>query len=380
MPPIKSLTAALLAFALTTASFAQTASPTRKPRARKKPAPSAVEKEVQALHDLVVAQQQQLQTQSQQMDQLKSQLQQVLDATQQANAAAQKAQSTTDQVQAAAAQAQQSATEAQRTADQASSNAVEAKTQLSLMDGKEKDQEKRMSALQDVLGRFRFSGDVRVRGEDFFQDGVATRNRARIRVRFGLDGKLNDDFIGGFALASGSLGDPTTTNETFTNFFDRKTIGLDRGYITYNPVAAPWLSLTGGKFAYPWYRTSLTMDPDINPEGFDQKLSFNLESPVAENLTVQAFQLLYNENSKGDDSFAIGGQVSGIFKFGPWTTTPSFGLIDWRFVDACWQRRPSPTRPPAAAILRFPSPAKVRVALPALVLPVFRIALSRPME
>lgn len=335
MQPMKSLTAALLAFALTAASFAQTASPIpTKPRARKKPAPSAMEKEVQALHDLVVAQQQQLQTQSQQMDQLKSQLQQVLDATQQANAAAQKAQTTTDQVQAAAAQAQQSATEAQRTADQASSNAVEAKTQLSLMDGKEKDQEKRMSALQDVLGRFRFSGDVRVRGEDFFQDGVATRNRARIRVRFGLDGKLNDDFIGGFALASGSLGDPTTTNETFTNFFDRKTIGLDRGYITYNPVAAPWLSLTGGKFAYPWYRTSLTMDPDINPEGFDQKLSFNLESPVAENLTVQAFQLLYNENSKGDDSFAIGGQVSGIFKFGPWTTTPSFGLIDWRFVDS----------------------------------------------
>lgn len=335
MQPAKSLTAVLLALALTTAAFAQTASPAKsKPRPRKKPAPSAVENEVQALHDLVSAQQQQLQTQSQQMDQLKSQLQQVLDATQQASAAAQKAQSTTDQVQAAAAQAQQSASDAQRTADQASSQAVDANAKLSLVDSKEKDQEKQVSALQNVLGRFRFSGDVRVRGEDYFQDGVATRNRARVRVRFGLDGKLNEDFLGGFALASGSLGDPTTTNETLTNFFDRKTIGLDRGYITYNPVGAHWLSLTGGKFAYPWLRTSLTMDPDINPEGFDQKLSFDLHGPTAKNLTVQAFQLLYNENAKGDDSFALGGQVSGIFKFGPLTTTPSFGLIDWRFVDS----------------------------------------------
>ena len=54
----------------------------------------------------------------------------------------------------------------------------------------------------------------------------------------------------------------------------------------------------------------------------------------AKNLTVQAFQLFYNENSKGNDSFALGGQVSGVLKFGRLTTTPSFSLIDWRFVDA----------------------------------------------
>lgn len=326
---------AILVATMTAALFAQSATPAKpKPKHKAQPARPSVQEDVKTLRDLVLAQQEQLQTQSKQMDQLKSQLQQVLDATQQANAVAQKAQSTTDQVQAAAAQAQLSAKEAQRTADQASSNAVEAKTQLSLVDGKEKDQAREVSALQEVLGRFRFSGDVRIRGEDFFQDGVPTRNRGRARVRFGLDGRLNEDFVGGFALATGSLGDPTTTNETFTNFFDRKTIGLDRGYITYNPVAVQWLSLTGGKFAYPWLRTSLTMDPDINPEGFDQKLSFNLHGAVAKNFTAQAFQLLYNENSKGDDSFAVGGQVSAVLKFGALTTTPSFSLIDWRFVDS----------------------------------------------
>jgi Putative porin len=77
---------------------------------------------------------------------------------------------------------------------------------------------------------------------------------------------LAEDFTGGFFLATGSLGDSNSTNETLTNFFDRKTVGLDRGYIAYQPLAHKWLQLTGGKFAYPWQRTSVTFDPDLNPE------------------------------------------------------------------------------------------------------------------
>ena len=237
---------------------------------------SQVQRQVSQLTDLVAAQQRQLETQGQQLEQLKKQLQQLLDTTQQANAIAQKGQSNADQAQTAASQAQHAADEAQRIADQASANAIEAKTALAVVNTKAQDEDKELSALQDVLGRFRLSGDVRVRGEGFYQDNVISRNRARIRVRLGLDGKLNDDFIGGLAIATGTLGDPTTTNETLTNFFDRKTIGLERGYITYNPQDEKWLSLTGGKFGYTWTRTSLTNDPDINPEGFDEKVSFDL--------------------------------------------------------------------------------------------------------
>jgi putative porin len=297
---------------------------------------AAMAKDIQNLRDTVAAQQQQMEAQRQQMDQLKSQLQQLLDATQQANAFAQKTQGSAERAQTTASQAQQSATEAQRLADQASTSAAEAKTALSLVDKQTKEEDKKVSALQDVLGRFRFSGDIRVRGESIFQDCPAcvTRNRARLRVRFGLDGRLNENFMGGFALATGSLGDTTSANETLTNFFERKTIGLDRGYITFNPVAAKWLSLTGGKWAYTWTRTSLTLDPDINPEGFNQKISWDLHGPVLKNFTFQAMQLLYNEVSKGDDSFALGGNVSATFQLGPLTTTPSFTLIDWRFPDA----------------------------------------------
>src|SRR3984893_8071636 len=297
---------------------------------------TAMAKDIQALRETVAAQQQQMEAQRQQMDQLKAQLQQLLDATQQANASAQKVQGSADQAPATGAQAQQSATETQRLAGQASSSAAEAKAALGVVDKQSRDEDKKVSALQDLVGRFRFSGDIRLRGEDIFQDCPAcvTRNRARLRVRFGVDGRLNENFMGGFALATGSLGDPTSANESFTNFFNGQTIGLDSGYVTFNPVAARWLSLTGGKFAYTWARTSLTLDPDINPEGFNQKFSWDLKTPILKNFTVQGMQLLYNEVAKGDDSFALGGNASATFQLGPLTTTPSFTLIDWGFPDA----------------------------------------------
>ncbi|MBZ5705201.1 MAG: putative porin [Acidobacteriia bacterium] len=311
-----------------------------KPKAAaKKATKTGSPSEIQLLRDALTAQQQQMEQQRQQMEQLKSQLQQLLDATQQANAAAQKGQSSADQAQTTAAQAQQSATEAQRLADQASANAVEAKTSLALVNRATQDESKRLSALSDLVGRFRLNGDIRIRGESIFQDfsGFQDRNRARVRVRFGLEGKLNEDFTAGFALATGTLGDPTTTNETFTNFFDRKTIGLDKGYITYNPVAHPWISATGGKFAYQWQRTAVTGDPDLNPEGFDVKLSFNTNNSVIKNVTVQAISYLFNEVTSGTDSYALGGQAQTRLQVGRWTATPSFLAVKWNNPSAILQ-------------------------------------------
>jgi hypothetical protein len=325
-------------FVLALTVSAQT-TPKAKANAKTPPKSTTVSaQEVQSLRDALAAQQRQTDQQNRQLEQLRSQVQQLLDATQQANASAQKAQSVVDQAQGAATQAQQSAAEAQKVAEQASSNATEANVALAAVSTKTADTEKQISALQSVMGRFRLGGDVRIRFESYNQDGVPDRNRARIRVRLGIDGKLNEDFMGGIAIATGSQGDPTTTNETLTNAFDRKTIALDRGYITYNPVAHKWLSLTGGKFAFTWQRTSTTFDPDLNPEGFVEKASFDFSGPV-KNVTAQAIQLLYNEaNGKAgipsQDSYALGGQVSARFQFGPWTATPSLLSLKWNRPDA----------------------------------------------
>ena len=82
----------------------------------------------------------------------------------------------------------------------------------------------------------------------------------------------------------------------------------------------------------------MTGDPDLNPEGFDEKLSFDTHRvPGVQNVTFQSMQLLYNEASgtggmyKGHDSFAVGGQLSARLSVGPWSATPSFCSQNWRY-------------------------------------------------
>src|SRR5947209_15299390 len=292
---------------LVTTLVAQTA-PTkaRSRRTSRSAKPAITAADVQALRDALAAQQQQI-------EQLRQQLQQSSQAWQQSQ---QQAQQQLQQAQAAATEAQQKAaavevvsTQDKDTVTKRNNDLADVKTTLTNTAVNTQEEQKRMSALEGLVGRFRFGGDVRVRGENFFQNqpGFFDRNRARIRVRFGIDGKLNEDFVGGIYLATGSLGDPTTTNETLTNFFDRKTVALDKAWITYNPVAHKWISLTGGKFAYTWQRTSATFDPDLNPEGFNQKLSFDTHVPFVKNVTLQGMELLFNEVTSGPDSYAVGG-------------------------------------------------------------------------
>ena len=308
---------------------AQTAAKPRAKKAAAKPAqPAVTMQDLQSLKDALAAQQQQIEL-------LKQQVQQKDQAWQQAQQQLQQAQSTASDAQAKAASAESAANSQKDTVTKLDSEMADVQTTLTNTAVGTQDEQKRMSALEGLVGRFRFNGDVRVRGETFLQDGVADRNRARIRVRFGFDGKLNDDFIAGISLATGSLADPTSTNESLTNFFDRKTIALDRGYITYNPIAHKWIALTGGKFAFTWIRTPMTFDNDINPEGFSEKFSFDLHSPVLKNVTVMAMQLMLNEASGTTDTYALGGQASAKLQLGKfWSTTASFSALKFNNIDS----------------------------------------------
>jgi hypothetical protein len=296
-------------------------------RARKKaataPTPdSAVAAQLGELKQAIDAQQQQIQELRSKMAERDAALQQTQQQLQQAQGQLQDAQTKASTAASTATQTSDSVTKLQ-------SDVADIRTNTTNAAVSTQEDQKKVSALASAIGRFRLSADVRVRGESFMQQGTQDRNRARIRVRLGLDGQLNQDFIGGIALATGSMGDPTTTNETLTNTFDRKTIALDRGYITYNPVAHSWLSLTGGKFAYLWQRTSVTGDPDLNPEGFDQKLSFDIKHGFFKNFTVQAMELLYGEVSSGQDAYVLGLQAQTKFEAGPWSATASLLNQHW---------------------------------------------------
>lgn len=151
------------------------------------------------------------------------------------------------------------------------------------------------------LGPISFSGDVRLREEPTFggpSDGSLDRARARVRARLNIFADLGDQFQAGLTLASGDVNDPTTTNQTLGVFYTRKAFALDQAYVNYNPSWFKPLSLTAGKFRYPWYNTELTWDKDLNPEGAAQTLAFNLENtPVLKRVAVVGFELPFAEEA-----------------------------------------------------------------------------------
>src|SRR5579863_112857 len=209
------LKSAVMFTALTaTTLLAQSSAPTpAKKKAAAKPAAITAD-DVKSLRDALAAQQRQI-------EELRQEVRGRAAAAQQAQQDAQQAQQQLQQAQAAASDAQQKAAAAETIANEQKDSVTKLNTDLadvktSLLGTATtvQEEQKRTSALEALAGRFRFSGDVRLRGESFMQDTVPDRNRARIRVCFGLDGQLNEDFIAGLALATGSLGDPTTTNET----------------------------------------------------------------------------------------------------------------------------------------------------------------------
>src|SRR6185436_18852095 len=103
------------------------------------------------------------------------------------------------------------------------------------------------------------------------------------------------DINAGLTLASGDINDPISANQTTNQFYTRKAIAIDKAFVNYNPHQFKPLTLTGGKFAYPWYNTELTWDRDLNPEGVAQTLAFDLNSPVLKRIALVGFELPFAE-------------------------------------------------------------------------------------
>ena len=185
------------------------------------------------------------------------------------------------------------------------------------------------------LGNFSFSGDVRVRYEAFL-GGVLPqdRHRERVRLRFNTLAKFSDEFTGGFTLSTGDELDPTSTNQTLTGFFQRKPFAIDRAFLQYNPKWFQPLTLTGGKFGYTWYRTELTWDVEVNPEGFSESLAWDFKNPVLKKVTVVGFQLPFRETGLFDDSLVYGGQVQSYWKLNERVKFSSYAAFyNWHRAD-----------------------------------------------
>ena len=171
---------------------------------------------------------------------------------------------------------------------------------------------KKVEGRVSELGAIKFSGDIRLRAESFFGQSnslangdnpavlgneLSPRHRMRVRARLQMRGSVNDEFDWGLRLATGSFADNISTNQTLTDFFNRKPFALDQAFVTYKPKRAPGLRLQGGKFEPPWTFTEMTIDNDLMVEGFNESYSRAFKKSTLKDLTFVAWQLPFLERN-----------------------------------------------------------------------------------
>jgi hypothetical protein len=174
------------------------------------------------------------------------------------------------------------------------------------------DRLKKVEGRISEIGAIKFSGDIRLRSESFFGlsnnlasgdnpaalgNELTPRHRMRIRARLALRGSIGDEFDWGLRFATGSFADNISTNQTLTDFYNRKPFGLDQAFVTYKPKAAPGLQLQGGKFEPPWSSTELTIDNDLMVEGFNESYTRSFKESKLSELSFVAWQLPFLERN-----------------------------------------------------------------------------------
>jgi type II secretory pathway pseudopilin PulG len=168
------------------------------------------------------------------------------------------------------------------------------------------DKKGELGAVPDWVKNIKISGDFRYRHEsiDAETDGdwATGRNRHRVRARFNIGTKLDEEWDLGFRLASGS-GDPASTNQTLADSFSTKGFWLDLAYFDWHPLSMEGLNLYGGKMKNPFYKvgkTELVWDGDLNPEGIAAKYVMPLSD--SDSLHINGGGFWVDEDEAGVDT------------------------------------------------------------------------------
>lgn len=189
-------------------------------------------------------------------------------------------------------------------------------------------QEAKRNPIPDWTKRIRWGGDFRFRFEgDLFGAGNADilspsnptvvvnthtdRYRLRLRARLNMDAQVSGGLAAGFRIATGTLTDPVSTNQTTGDYFNKKSIVLDRAYLKWKPVrgATVW----GGRSPNPWFSTDLVWDQDLNFEGVAMSYEKGVSPTVGVFGTVGAFTLQEVEFSSRD-KWLFGAQVGAQYQ------------------------------------------------------------------
>lgn len=174
-------------------------------------------------------------------------------------------------------------------------------------------------SIPDWLNRIEWEGDLRLRYEhDSFPSGNAPltllqgniyrnvpssnldnatedRDRARLRARLGANVSVNSWLTGGIRLVTGSTSDPVSPNQTEGissaggSSSAKYSFALDRAFL--KAQVFPWLSVTGGRFANPFFSTDLVWDPDLAFDGVAGSVNAKINDKLSTFGVVGAFPL-----------------------------------------------------------------------------------------
>lgn len=204
-----------------------------------------------------------------------------------------------------------------------------------------------------LLGKIEFSGDMRLRYENFWFDedefGTDRSDRNRMRYRLRLQGKaaINDYIDAVFRIGSGE-NDHRSNNRTvgFDNDFGPDDLFVDQAYLR---LEAPkeWvdglsLAATGGKMPNPFFwkggKYDILWDGDINPEGVGALLAYE---PLEElTLFSNAGYFVVKENGSSIDPHVLGIQAGALWAAGLDTEVGArLAWYSWRSLDGAFFAR-----------------------------------------
>ncbi|MBI2870663.1 MAG: putative porin [Candidatus Omnitrophica bacterium] len=176
----------------------------------------------------------------------------------------------------------------------------------------ERDQEIAQDIVPEWSRNWRLKGELRLRDEYRDRTANADFHRQRIRLRLGMEGRVTDELKVEARLATGSLTDPVSTNQTFDDTFSKKTFNLDLAYVEYAPSVAvvESLRLKGGIFENPfWTASPLVWDEELGFAGASGQLEKDL-GPVRAFLNAGAFPI--DSDGFGTDNPSLWGGQAGL--------------------------------------------------------------------
>lgn len=194
------------------------------------------------------------------------------------------------------------------------------------------DRLKKVEGRISEIGAIKFEGDFRLRSESIFGqtnvlaagnnpaafgNELSPRHRMRLRARLKMSGSFGEEtawckefkckeFEWGLRLATGSFADNISTNQTFTDFFNRKPFALDQAFISYRPNRfAGRLQLQGGRFEppwslkydAPWSNPEMIIDNDLMVDGFSESYTHTSKTSTLRELKFVAWQLPFLERN-----------------------------------------------------------------------------------